>query len=306
MLSGIGEITDAERDAAYHCLLDALSCAFQSLQHSACTRLLGPVVPGATMTFGARVPGTSFQLDPAQAAFSLGTMIGWLNQQDAVFATRCGHLADTLGAVLSVADYQARKALAEGRAPATVRDVLDALAQAGAAMQTPNEESQRATAASLDRCDSARIACAATVASMLGASPAQVAHAQRLAAAESRVNGDTVAPPPWWLGEANARGVRIALVAKSAPAADGDPAPAVPSPSAVPTSAEQPAALPAQTTPAVRLDGAVAAGIRDRFSAGVTAHFPPVQAEMIKAACLDRSRLEALPINELVSLTVRN
>lgn len=300
-------MTDEARDAAYHCLLDALTCAFQSLQHPACTRLLGPVVPGATMTFGARVPGTSFQLDPAQAAFSLGTMIGWLNQQDAAFNNRCGHLADTLGAVLSVADYQARKALAEGRAPATVRDVLDALAQAGAAMQTQNAESQRVTAASVDRCDSARIACAATVAAMLGANPAQIALAQRLAAAESRVNADYVAPPSWWLGEANARGVRIALVAKCAPAADGDVAPAVQSPGVVTTSLAQPAALPpAPTAPAARLDEAVAAGIRERFSAGVTAHFPPVQAEKIKAVCLDRNRLEALPINELVSLTVRN
>jgi 2-methylcitrate dehydratase PrpD len=297
-------MTDEARDAAYHCLLDALSCAFQSLQHAACTRLLGPVVPGATMTFGARVPGTSFQLDPAQAAFNLGTMIGWLNQQDAAFATRGGHLADTLGAVLSVADYQARKALAEGRAPATVRDVLDALLQVDAALPARHDESQRATAARIDRCDSARIACAAAVASMLGATPAQIALARRLAAAESRVNGDTVAPPSWWLGEANARGVRIALVARSAPAADGDLAPAVQSPGAVTTSLAQPAALP--TAPAVRLNEAVAAGIRERFSAGVTAHFPPVQAEKIKAACLDRTRLEVLSINELVSLAVRN
>ena len=297
--------TDEARDAAYHCLLDALTCALQSLQHAACTRLLGPVVPGATMTFGARVPGTSFQLDPAQAAFNLGTMIGWLNQQDAAFVTRRGHLADTLGAVLSVADYQARKALAEGRAPATVRDVLDALL--GTALPVPNDDSQRATAARIDRCDSARIACAAAVASLLGANPAQIALAQRLAAAESRVNGESVAPPPWWLGEANARGVRIALVAKSAPAADDDVAPAVQSPTGISAAnAEVAAVSPIQTTHAPRLDESVAAGIRERFSAVVTAHFPPVQAEKIKAACLDRIRLEALPINELVSLTVRN
>ncbi|MDH5177574.1 MAG: MmgE/PrpD family protein [Gammaproteobacteria bacterium] len=298
-------MTDEARDAAYHCLLDALTCALQSLQHAACTRLLGPVVPGATMTFGARVPGTSFQLDPAQAAFNLGTMIGWLNQQDAAFVTCRGHLADTLGAVLSVADYQARKALAEGRAPATVRDVLDALL--GTALPVPNDDSQRATAARIDRCDSARIACAAAVASLLGATPAQIALARRLAAAESRVNGESVAPPPWWLGEANARGVRIALVAKSAPATDDDVAPAVQSPTGISAAnAEVAAVSPIQTTHAPRLDESVAAGIRERFSAVVTAHFPPVQAEKIKAACLDRSRLEALPINELVSLTVRN
>jgi 2-methylcitrate dehydratase len=307
VLSGNDKITDAERDVGYHCLLDALTCAFQSLQHAACTRLLGPVVPGATMTFGARVPGTSFQLDPAQAAFNLGTMIGWLNQQDAAFATRGGHLADTLGAVLSVADYQARKALAEGRAPATVRDVLDALLQVDTSLPTPHDEPQRATGASIDRCDSARIACAAAVAEMLGASPMQVALARQLAAAESRLNGDSVAPPPWWLGEANARGVRIALVAKSAPAAESDIAPAVQSPTGISAAnAEVTAVSLAQTKPTARLDEDVAARIRERFSAVVTAHFPPVQAEKIKAVCLDRIRLEALPINELVSLTVRN
>jgi hypothetical protein len=101
--------------------------------------------------------------------------------------------------------------------------------------------------------------------------------------------------------------VRIALVARSAPAADGDVAPAVQSPTAFSAANAEPAVMsPAQTTPAAGLDEAVASGIRERFSAVVTAHFPPVQAEKIKAACLDRTRLEALPINELVSLTVRN
>jgi hypothetical protein len=57
---------------------------------------------------------------------------------------------------------------------------------------------------------------------------------------------------------------------------------------------------------AATLGATTAARVRDRFIAGVTAHFPPVQAEKIKTACLDRTRLEALPINELVSLTVRN
>jgi 2-methylcitrate dehydratase PrpD len=299
-------MTDEARDAAYHCLLDALTCALQSLQHAACTRLLGPVVPGATMTFGARVPGTSFQLDPAQAAFNLGTMIGWLNQQDAAFATHGGHLADTLGAVLSVADYQARKALAEGRAPATVRDVLETL-HAATALPKPHDESQRVTVAGTDRCDSARLACTAAVASLLGANPAQIALAQRLAAAESRVSGESATPPRWWLGEANARGVRIALLARSAPAADGEIAPVVQSPTAVTTGNSEPAVVsPSQTKLAAGCDEAVAAGIRERFSAAVTAHFPPVQAEKIKAVCLDRSRLEGMPINELVSLTVRN
>jgi 2-methylcitrate dehydratase len=294
-------MTDAARDIAYYCLLDALACAFQSLQHLACTRLLGPVVPGATMTFGARVPGTSFQLDPAQAAFNLGTMIGWLNQQNAAFATRGGHLADTLGAVLSVADYQARKALAEGRAPATVRDVLDALLHADAALPTVIEQSLRATDATVDRGDVARITSATSIASMLGAGPTQIALARQIAAAESRVKGDSTTAPPWWLGEANARGVRIALLANAGTSVGNAPA-------AAPTTSTTQAATPspAQSGTVTPVDANTAVRTRDRFSAGVTAHFPPVQAEKIKAACLDRAQLEALRINELVSLTVRN
>jgi 2-methylcitrate synthase len=38
--------------------------SYQALKYPACTRLLGPVVPGAVMTGGSRVPGTSFELDP--------------------------------------------------------------------------------------------------------------------------------------------------------------------------------------------------------------------------------------------------
>lgn len=273
-----------EDDVAHYCLLDALTCAFQSLQQPACTRLLGPVVPGATMTFGARVPGTSFQLDPVQAAFNLGTMIGWLGQQDAAFATHHGHLADTLPAVLSVADYQARKALAEGRTPATVRDVLDAMLNAAAM----NDEQLRATAASVDRCDSARIASATATASILGASATQIAHARRLAAAESRVDSSMATPPAWWLGEANARGVRIALLVNAASATQPD------------------SRSPAQTSGTTNLNATDAAIIRERFVAAMTAYFPPTQATKIASACLDRTRLEAMPINELVSLTVRN
>jgi hypothetical protein len=50
----------------------------------------------------------------------------------------------------------------------------------------------------------------------------------------------------------------------------------------------------------------VASRIRDRFAASVTAHFPAAQAGRIAAMFTERARLEALPVNELVSMTVRN
>jgi 2-methylcitrate dehydratase PrpD len=279
--------------AAYYCLLDALACAFQSLQQAACTRLLGPVVPGATMTFGARVPGTSLQLDPVQAAFNLGAMIGWCNQQDAALATPRGHLADTVPALLCMADFQARKALAEGRVPACGRDVLAVLADSGVrasttAVATIDDALVGIPAAGIDRRDAARMKTAAAIASMLGATAAQRTRAIELAAGE--MNSSTTTREPWWLGDANARGMRLALIAMAEETVGGT----------VP-----PVAAPRSSMP-LSFDEADADRIRDRFVASVTAHFPATQAGKLKAVLLDRSRLEALPINELVSLTVRN
>jgi 2-methylcitrate dehydratase len=284
-------MTEEAHDAAHHCLLDALACAFQSLQHPACTRLLGPVVPGATMTFGARVPGTSFQLDPVQAAFNLGTMIGWLDQQDAAFATRHGHLADTLPAVLSVADYQARKALAEGRTPATVRDVLSALLAAHARTQVETDAERHAMSAGADRSHAIEVASATAVTALLGGTLGQIARARELATRDLRPGLlDIARRPPWWLGDANARGVRLALLAMAEGGAAVDPT----------------VAGPPSNGPLRLVHEATATLVQERFLAAVALHFPPVQARKIQSALLDRSRLESLPINELVSLTVRN
>jgi 2-methylcitrate dehydratase len=85
------------------------------------------VVPGATMPGGARVPGTSYELDPVMAAFNIGTMIRWLDFNDTWLAAEWGHPSDNLGALLAVADYLSRKAAAEGRKPLTVRDLLTAM-----------------------------------------------------------------------------------------------------------------------------------------------------------------------------------
>ncbi len=69
-------------DTARYCLMDTLACGFQALKYPACRKLLGPVVPGALMPGGARVPGLSYELDPVQAAFNIGTMIRWLDFND--------------------------------------------------------------------------------------------------------------------------------------------------------------------------------------------------------------------------------
>src|ERR1043165_9108642 len=110
-------------EAARYCLMDTLACGFQALKYPACRKLLGPVVPGAVMPGGARVPGTSFELDPVQAAFNIGAMIRWLDFNDTWLAAEWGHPSDNLGGILAVADYLARKAVMEGKAPPKARDV---------------------------------------------------------------------------------------------------------------------------------------------------------------------------------------
>ena len=110
--------SELARETAFHCLMDSLACAFLALESPACTKLLGPVVPGAVMAGGARVPGTSYELDPVQAAFNIGAMIRWLDFNDTWLAAEWGHPSDNLGAILPVADWLSRRAIAEGRSAA--------------------------------------------------------------------------------------------------------------------------------------------------------------------------------------------
>lgn len=107
-------------DTARYMLLDSLACAMLAMKFPDCVKHLGPLVPGAELPGGARVPGTSFELDPAQAAFNIGTLVRWLDFNDTWLAAEWGHPSDNLGTILAVADYLARK---EGQA-ITVRDVL--------------------------------------------------------------------------------------------------------------------------------------------------------------------------------------
>src|SRR6476661_3807482 len=117
-------------DTARYCLMDTLACGFQALKYPACTKLLGPVVPGAVMPGGSRVPGLSYELDPVQAAFNIGAMVRWLDFNDTWLAAEWGHPSDNLGGILAVADYLARKAVMEGQKPLTVRDVTTAMIMA--------------------------------------------------------------------------------------------------------------------------------------------------------------------------------
>ena len=113
-------------DTARYCLLDSLACGFLALAYPACTKLLGPVVPGATLKNGARIPGTAFELEPIQAAFNIGAMVRWLDFNDTWLAAEWGHPSDNLGALLAVMDYLER----DGKQTFKVRDLLHAMIKA--------------------------------------------------------------------------------------------------------------------------------------------------------------------------------
>ena len=210
--------SDLARETAYHCLLDSLACALQALKYPACTKLLGPVVPGATMARGARVPGTSYELDPVQAAFNLGTMIRWLDFNDTWLAAEWGHPSDNLGAILSVADYLARSARSEARTPPTVRELLERMIQAHE-IQGVLALENAFNRVGLDHVLLVRVASTAVVTAMLGGTHAQVVNALSNAFLDGgalrtyRHAPNTGSRKSWAAGDATSRAVRLALMA---------------------------------------------------------------------------------------------
>ncbi|WP_147652152.1 bifunctional 2-methylcitrate dehydratase/aconitate hydratase [Vulcaniibacterium gelatinicum] len=111
-------------DTARYMLMDSLACAMLAMKFPECVRHLGPIVPGAILPGGALVPGTSFELDPVQAAFNIGTLVRWLDFNDTWLAAEWGHPSDNLGAILAVADWKSRQAVRDGDEPMTVGEVL--------------------------------------------------------------------------------------------------------------------------------------------------------------------------------------
>src|SRR5271167_2021966 len=122
--------SDLAYETARHCLIDTLGCGLEALEYPACTKLLGPIIPGTIVPNGAKVPGTQFQLDPIQAAFNIGAMIRWLDFNDTWLAAEWGHPSDNLGGILAVADWLSRTAVAAGKPPLTMHAVLTAMIKA--------------------------------------------------------------------------------------------------------------------------------------------------------------------------------
>jgi 2-methylcitrate dehydratase len=210
--------SELARDTAYYCLMDTLGCGFQALRFPACKRLLGPVVPGAVMAGGARVPGTAFELEPVAAAFNIGAMIRWLDFNDTWLAAEWGHPSDNLGAILALADWLSRAGLQPRRAPLTVRAVLQAMIQAHE-IQGVLALDHSFNRVGLDHVLLVRVASTAVATALLGGTREQIINAVSNAWIDGgalrtyRHAPNTGSRKSWAAGDATSRAVWHALIA---------------------------------------------------------------------------------------------
>lgn len=269
--------------AARACLLDALALALMTLHDADCAPLLGPPLPGMTMPGGARIPGSSLELDPVRAAFDLGLLMRWRDDTQFFTHESWGHPADALGALLALFDYRARRALHAGETAPLLRDLLQA-AVAAAAIQSRLE-----LPATLDNpCLRLRIAVALVAAANLGGSPAQ------LHAALDECLLDARAAPRaqrrWCVADAGSRGLWHALVALRRGAL-----PFVP----------QPLTLRAPMGAAFRspADGAALMG---RLDEAIAAQFAPRQLARIRECLAEPQQLDMLRVSEFTARFVKN
>ena len=200
-------------ETAGYCLMDTLACGFQALKYPACTKLMGPVVAGATLTNGARVPGTAYELDPINAAFNIGAMIRWLDFNDTWLAAEWGHPSDNLGGILAVADY-----LSRGGKRVVVRDVLTGMIKAHEIQGVLALENSF-NRVGLDHVLLVRVASTAVVTAMLGGTREQIINAVSNAWVDGgalrtyRHAPNTGSRKSWAAGDATSRAVRHALFA---------------------------------------------------------------------------------------------
>jgi len=203
-------------DTARYCLMDTLGCGFEALGYPACTKLMGPIVPGTVVPNGARVPGTQFQLDPVQAAFNIGAMIRWLDFNDTWLAAEWGHPSDNLGGILAAADWLSRTR----KEPLVVKDVLTAMIKAHEIQGVLALENSF-NKVGLDHVVLVKVATSAVVAHMIGCSYDEVVNAVSQAWVDGqslrtyRHAPNTGSRKSWAAGDASSRGVRLALISKT-------------------------------------------------------------------------------------------
>jgi len=207
-------------DTARHCLIDTLGCGLEALSYPACTKLLGPIVPSTIVPNGAKVPGTPYQLDPVQAAFNLGAMVRWLDFNDTWLAAEWGHPSDNLGGILATADWLSRSAVAAGKPPLLMKDVLTAMVKAHE-IQGVMALENAVNRVGLDHVLLVKVASTAVVGQLLGLSRDELINALSLAFVDGhslrtyRHAPNTGSRKSWAAGDATSRAVRLALIAKT-------------------------------------------------------------------------------------------
>ncbi|CAM5182129.1 2-methylcitrate dehydratase OS=Castellaniella defragrans OX=75697 GN=HNR28_001124 PE=3 SV=1 [Castellaniella defragrans] len=207
-------------ETARNCLIDTLGCGLEGLEYPACRKLMGPIVPGTVVPNGAKVPGTQFQLDPVQAAFNIGCMIRWLDFNDTWLAAEWGHPSDNLGGILAVADWLSRNAVAVGKAPLTMRTVLEGMIKAHEIQGCIALENSF-NKVGLDHVVLVKVASTAVVSKMLGLSREEAINAVSLAWVDGqslrtyRHAPNTGSRKSWAAGDATSRAVRLALMART-------------------------------------------------------------------------------------------
>ena len=203
-------------ETAWNCFMDTLGCGFEALEYQACTKLLGPVVEGLTVSNGVKVPGTKYVLDPVQGAFNIGTMIRWLDFNDTWLAAEWGHPSDNLGAILATADWLSRTTDKKF----IIKDVLTAMIKAHEIQGCIALENSF-NKVGLDHVVLVKVASTAVVAQMMGLSRDQVLAAVSLAWVDGqslrtyRHFPNAGSRKSWAAGDATSRAVRLALIAKT-------------------------------------------------------------------------------------------
>lgn len=207
-------------ETAFHCLLDTIGCGLEALEYDACTKLMGPLVPGITVQNGVHVPGTTHRLDPVQGAFNIGAAIRWLDFNDTWLAAEWGHPSDNLGAILATAEWITRNTSDFGGKSLTVRDILTAMIKAHEIQGCIALENSF-NKVGLDHVILVKVASTAVVAEMMGLSRDQILNAVSLAWVDGqslrtyRHFPNAGSRKSWAAGDATSRAVRLALMARA-------------------------------------------------------------------------------------------